>query len=62
MGLESNTAIEDLVFELYQSGEDKSNILKSLLFSFVSLANMDREGSVKLLSKDLLDTAKKLIV
>jgi len=61
MGL-GKDSLEELVFELYQSGEDREELLKSLICTFINLSNMDKSPEVQLTAKSLLETAKNLIL
>ena len=53
--------LEELVFDLYRSGEDREQILKSLICSFINLTNMEKDDEVQITAKSLLDTAKNII-
>jgi len=61
MGL-GKDSLEELVFELYQSGEDREELLKSLICTFINLSNIDKSSEVQLTAKSLLETAKNLIL
>jgi len=61
MGL-GKDSLEELVFELYQSGENREELLKSLICTFINLANIDKDSEVQLTAKSLLETAKNLII
>ena len=61
MGL-GKDSLEELVFELYQSGEDREELLKSLICTFINLSIIDKSSEVQLTAKSLLETAKNLIL
>lgn len=61
MGL-GKDSLEELVFELYQSGENREELLKSLICTFINLSNIDKDEEVQLTAKSLLETAKNIII
>jgi len=54
--------IEELVFEMYQSGESREEILKSLIYTFANLSTMERDYELRITARELLDAVKKVIV
>lgn len=60
MGLGTDK-LEEMVFELYHNGGNKEDILTSLISTFISLTNTDKNEEDDLYSMALLNSATDMI-